>query len=213
VAGENWSCLHWAVSGGHAGVVQLLADAGEAQGAGERWVDCVDTLGQTPMQTAILGHQDECIRVLAEHGADLGYTASNGLLLLDYGMLLSNREHRCRVVRVLIELGCKVDMDIITRSVGKRLTFVQDMLMHAYIKSRGLVPHKVVSFIQRYYEEPAGRFDDCILHSPSPLWSCLVVCDVLEKAASASVSQRALYASLLATYVEKATSICKVGVL
>lgn len=204
VAKDGRSSLHWAASGGHNDVLELLVLAGAA-------VNLVDCQGHTAMQLALHGRHTATLRVLVELGADIDGITDSGLSLL-HAAIISQRSSQGPdpgIVRAIIELGHRVDMPIITRAVEYRLWEPAQMMMHAYIKSESIVTAKTIRFIQTHLPNPEARFDDCILYSPWPLWACLVVCDGLEQAAAHSTTQAMVWQALIANYVQKAVAMCE----
>ena len=151
------------------------------------------------------------LRLLAELGADIEAETDNGSSLLHASLVVQkgNRGPSLEIVHTVIELGHAVSLDVITRAVDYRLWAPAQSMMHAYIKSESIVTEKVIAFIQRHIPQPEARFDDCILYSPWPLWTCLVVLDVLEQASAHSVTQQLLWKSLIDNYVQKAIAMCQ----
>jgi ankyrin repeat protein len=152
---DGWSCLHWASAGGHDEIVAELADAVPTL------VEAGDIDGQTPIVWAVRDGHVSTVRTLVEVGASIHATGANRSSLLESAMLLAEKQYgevsskreRLRrtleMVTILVEHGADVNMKYIQRAVEHKLTRVADLLVHSFIKTRGLVDQSVVNFIQK----------------------------------------------------------------
>jgi ankyrin repeat protein len=140
---DDWTCLHWAASGGHDTIIPLLVEAGAD-------IEAMTHQDQSPITTAVLAAHIATIKVLLENGANIHVVGKNSMTLLDNAML--GGEQYNDVIDTLIRLGHKVTFHVVGSAISKKLKYASHALMKAYIQRGHHVDYFILQFIEKHFQ-------------------------------------------------------------
>ena len=75
----GWTSLHYAATGGHASIIQLLLDE-------SAYIDAESPNGTTPLMMAARYGNEKAVRLLLSEGADLNLKNQLGFTALDFAV-------------------------------------------------------------------------------------------------------------------------------